>query len=67
MRRNGKAFACCGGNDETPPDHTMDCDTRLTDLAEATQSLLDDMGEPEDGAQANLMARCRAAIAKATA
>jgi hypothetical protein len=38
----------------------------LTDLADACACLLDDMGEPDDGAQANLMGRCRAAIAKAT-
>lgn len=38
----------------------------LSDLADACKSLLDDMGEPDDGMEANLMDRCRAAIAKAT-
>ena len=38
----------------------------LSDLADACSCLLNDLGEPEDGAQANLMDRCRAAIAKAT-
>jgi hypothetical protein len=47
------------------PELMMSALESLSDLADATQCLLDDMGEPDDGAQANLMARCRAAIAKA--
>lgn len=36
----------------------------LTELADATQCLLDYLGQPEDGTQANLMARCRTVITK---
>lgn len=37
----------------------------LTEIIDATRCLLEDLGEPEDGMQAHLMGRCRAAIAKA--
>jgi hypothetical protein len=38
----------------------------ISGLVGSTRALLDDMGTPDDGMQANLMSACRAAIAKAT-
>ena len=38
---------------------------KLTELVDATRLLLDDLDQPEDGAQANLMQRCRNAVADA--
>lgn len=38
----------------------------LSDLADASRCLLDDLGDPDDGVQENMMRRCRDAIAKAT-
>lgn len=26
--REAMQFPCCGGSDENPPEHTMDCETR---------------------------------------
>jgi hypothetical protein len=38
----------------------------LSELIDATQCLLDDMGAPDDSVEAFLMDRCRAVIARAT-
>ena len=37
----------------------------LSELVDACECLLNDMGEPDDGCEANLMQRCRDVIAKA--
>lgn len=42
----------------------IDARAQRDELLAACKCLLDDMGKPDDGAEANLMARCRSAIAK---